>query len=85
VCVVYILFFFAQQPQEPVPVVVEEVASGPKEYTDDTFTTAVQSGYHFIKFYAPWCGHCKKLAPTWDEMAENYGEGGAVTVAKVNN
>ena len=36
----------------------------------------------FIKFFAPWCGHCKHLAPTWLELANNYGD--EINVAEVD-
>ena len=35
-----------------------------------------------IKFYAPWCGHCKKLAPIWEKVATSLK--GKVKVAKVD-
>ena len=41
-----------------------------------------ESEYLLVKFYAPWCGHCKKLAPHYDRLSEEGVD--QVTVAKVD-
>lgn len=62
-----------------------DVDTGSFDLTTDSFKKHVKSGYYFVKFYAPWCGHCRKLEPTWTELAKLYANNKDVKVSRVNS
>ncbi|EGD76553.1 disulfide isomerase [Salpingoeca rosetta] len=63
------------------------------EKDDDNVRTVVGKNFDdvvvedkdvFIEFYAPWCGHCKKLAPTWSELGDEFADDDNVVIAKID-
>ena len=39
-------------------------------------------GFLLVYFWATWCGHCTRYAPTYEEVAKEYAD--KVSVAKLN-
>lgn len=45
------------------------------ELTPDNWDAETAGKVVFLKMFAPWCGHCKKMKPDWDKlMAANKGD-----------
>lgn len=62
-------------------------ASAVVDLKPDNFDkVVVESGKPaLVEFFAPWCGHCKNLAPIYEELASGYEHAkNKVTIAKVD-
>ena len=55
--------------------------------TSDTFEEVVINNDRdvFVEFYAPWCGHCKSLAPTYKQIAQHYEKDPEISIVKVDS
>jgi len=54
------------------------------ELSPDNFEAQTAGKSVFLKFFAPWCGHCKKLKPDWDKLMDEFGSSSTQLVADVD-
>ncbi|KAF4386258.1 hypothetical protein G4B88_003475 [Cannabis sativa] len=64
-----------EQNDEPVKVVVADTLQDFVFKSDKNI---------LLEFYAPWCGHCKQLAPILDEIATSYESDSEIVIAKLD-
>ncbi|XP_048608690.1 protein disulfide-isomerase like 2-1 [Brassica napus] len=66
-------------------IVVSAVADDVVVLTDDSFEKEVGKDRGvLVEFYAPWCGHCKKLAPEYEKLGASFKKAKSILIAKVD-
>jgi len=52
---------------------------GPESFAEKSEGKSV-----FVMFRAPWCGHCKAMKPTWDDLEKEYADSKTALVGHVD-
>ncbi|QSL64859.1 hypothetical protein MERGE_002163 [Pneumocystis wakefieldiae] len=61
-------------------------SGGVLELTPETFNKVVFDPQKdvLVKFYAPWCGHCKNLEPIYEKVYECFSSDKHVSIVRLN-
>ena len=51
---------------------VASTAASVQTLTSENFADQTTSKGAFVKFFAPWCGHCKAMKPDWDTLGKEH-------------
>jgi len=65
-------------------VLVQHVLSAVVELNDESFAAKTKGKVAFIKFYSPWCGHCKDMASDWEKLGAEYDGNDDVIIGEVD-
>ncbi|CAG8615593.1 9177_t:CDS:2 [Funneliformis mosseae] len=72
--------------EEKSGVKAKKAVTAVTELTSQTFVEIALSPEKnaLVEFYAPWCGHCKNLAPIYESVAKDYAQESNCVVANVD-
>ncbi|KAK6350162.1 hypothetical protein TWF696_006406 [Orbilia brochopaga] len=63
----------------------KDVPSPVKVLSDANFESTIKDNNNvLVKFYAPWCGHCKSLAPKYEKVASAFVREPDVVIAEID-
>ena len=54
------------------------------ELTADNWDVETAGKTIFVKFFAPWCGHCQKIKPHWDRITDEFADSETVLIGGVD-
>jgi len=60
------------------------VSASANVLTKETWDNATSGKMVFVKFFAPWCGHCKRMKPDWDKLMDDFKNNANTLVADVD-
>ncbi len=75
-CTRYYASAYTYEPPGRDPVSIDKIRNSEQAValTTDNFDELTKGKLVFIKFYAPYCPHCKSMAGAWNELAAHYNE-----------
>ncbi len=77
-----------EETSAPEGAVVEEEGleiPEPRHISEEEFHTIIQEGVTVVDFWAEWCAPCHVIAPSIEDLAEEYGDRANITKLNVDN